>query len=118
MPGGALEVGETPAEGVARETLEEAGVRVRATRLVGLFDSRFSGRATAHHIYMFLFLCEPLFDDAQPATATSTDEVVEVQWFLEKNLPTEISAGHDIQIPVGFQAWHTPQPAFFDGMAG
>mgnify|MGYP001358779052 CR=1 FL=1 len=81
MPGGALEVGETPAEGVARETLEETGVRVRATRLVGLFDSRFSGRATAHHIYMFLFLCEPLFDDAQPETATSTDEVVEVQWF-------------------------------------
>jgi len=44
------------------------------------------------------------------------DEVMEVQWFLEKNLPTEISPGHDLQIPVAFRAWHTQQPAFFDGI--
>jgi ADP-ribose pyrophosphatase YjhB (NUDIX family) len=116
MPSGALEVGETPAQGAARETLEETGVLVKATRLIGIFDSRFSGRTTAHHIYMILFLCEPTSDNLHHALTLPADEVVEVQWFLEENLPTEISPGHDLQIPVAFRAWHTPQPAFFDGI--
>jgi len=40
MPGGALEVGETPAEGVVREALEETGVHCQPIALVGVFDSR------------------------------------------------------------------------------
>ena len=43
MPGGALEVGETPAEGACRETLEETGVVVRVRGLAGVYDSRFCG---------------------------------------------------------------------------
>lgn len=38
MPGGALEVGETPAEGVVREALEETGVECQAVVLVGVFE--------------------------------------------------------------------------------
>lgn len=60
MPGGAFEVGETPAEGVVRETLEETGVPCRAMSLVGVFDSRFCGTTSRHHLYHFVFLCEPL----------------------------------------------------------
>ena len=115
MPSGALEVGETPAQGAVREALEETRVQVRATRLVGIFDSRFTGRTTAHHIYMILFLCEPISDDDCRLAGLHTDEVVEVQWFLEGDLPSEISPGHDIQIPLAFQARHTSQPAYFDG---
>jgi len=114
MPSGALEVGETPAQGAVRETLEETGIQVRATQLVGIFDSRFSGRTTAHHIYMILFLCEPT-SDTNKVEDLSTSEVIDVQWFHEENLPTEISPGHDIQIPIAFQTWHTQQPAYFDG---
>jgi len=40
MPGGALEVGETPAAGVVREAFEETGVHSQAIALVGVFDSR------------------------------------------------------------------------------
>jgi hypothetical protein len=43
MPGGALEVGETPAEGVVREVLEETGVHCRPVAMVGVFDSRLCG---------------------------------------------------------------------------
>ena len=37
LPGGAIEPGETPADAAVRETWEEAGLRVRLTRLVGVF---------------------------------------------------------------------------------
>jgi ADP-ribose pyrophosphatase YjhB (NUDIX family) len=44
MPGGAAEVGETPAEAVAREVREETGLEVRAVQLLGIYDSRLAGR--------------------------------------------------------------------------
>ena len=37
LPGGAIEPGETPADAAVREAWEETGVRVRLTRLVGVF---------------------------------------------------------------------------------
>lgn len=41
MPGGLADIGETPAEAVLRELWEEAGLRGRVARLLGLFDGRF-----------------------------------------------------------------------------
>ncbi|MFX1538592.1 MAG: NUDIX domain-containing protein [Promethearchaeota archaeon] len=63
MPGGLFEVGETPAEGVVRETFEETGVRCQAVTLIGVFDSRFWGTSFPHHLYQFMFLCKPLNDE-------------------------------------------------------
>src|SRR5688572_8685109 len=37
MPGGIAEIGQTPAEAVLRELWEEAGLRGRVVRLLGLF---------------------------------------------------------------------------------
>jgi ADP-ribose pyrophosphatase YjhB (NUDIX family) len=39
LPGGRLEPGESAAEGCAREALEETGLTVRITRLVGVYSS-------------------------------------------------------------------------------
>jgi len=44
LPGGWADVGETPCRAVEKEVGEEAGVEVRATRLVGVFDRDFRGR--------------------------------------------------------------------------
>jgi hypothetical protein len=60
MPGGALEVGETPAAGVEREAYEETGVRCQATMLVGIHDSRLCGATSAFQFYHNLFLCRPV----------------------------------------------------------
>ncbi|WP_328712258.1 NUDIX domain-containing protein [Nocardia salmonicida] len=39
IPGGGLEAGETVSEAVAREVLEETGIRVEVTDLVGVFSN-------------------------------------------------------------------------------
>jgi ADP-ribose pyrophosphatase YjhB (NUDIX family) len=114
MPGGALEVGETPAEGVAREALEETGVRCRPVSLVGVFDSRLCGTLSRHHLYQFVFLCVPITpgETVEPSTA---DEVLEVAWFPEDALPEGIDPGHLSRIPEAFRIWRGDNRAFFDG---
>ncbi len=113
MPGGALEVGETPAEGVAREAFEETGIHCRAVSLVGIFDSRFCGTPSPRHLYHLQFLCEPL--DHEPSAAPShAVEVLEAVWFREDGLPADIDPGHITRIPQAFRVWHGDGRAFFD----
>jgi ADP-ribose pyrophosphatase YjhB (NUDIX family) len=113
MPGGALEVGETPAEGVVRECFEETGVSCRAVALVGVFDSRLCGTMSRHHLYQLLFLCRPL--EIRPAEAPShTHEVLETGWFAEDALPAQFDPGHSSRIPEAFRVWHGDPRPFFD----
>jgi len=113
MPGGALEVGETPAAGVEREALEETGVRCRAVSLVGVFDSRLCGTVSRHHLYQFLFLCQP--QDHEPAAPPShAVEVLEAGWFPEDGLPEPLDPGHRTRIPEAFRVWHGDGRSFFD----
>ncbi len=113
MPGGALEVGETPAAGVAREALEETGVPCKVRALVGVFDSRLCSTVSAYHLYQFVFLCDPL--SAIPGAPPShANEVLDVGWFEEHTLPADVDPGHVIRIPEAFRVWHGEQRAFFD----
>jgi ADP-ribose pyrophosphatase YjhB (NUDIX family) len=112
MPGGAFEVGETPAAGAVREALEETGVRCQPIALVGVFDSRRCGMKTRHHLYAFLFLCKPLAPSVEnPSHAV---EVLQTGWFAEYELPVEIDPGHRTRIPEAFRVWHGDRRAFFD----
>jgi 8-oxo-dGTP pyrophosphatase MutT (NUDIX family) len=113
MPGGALDVGETPAEGVEREALEETGVACQALALVGVFDSRLCGTTSRHHLYQFLFLCKPLVDVA-PVEPSHAHETLAVGWFSEDALPKGIDPGHVGRIPWAFRTWRGGQGAFFD----
>lgn len=115
MPGGAIEVGETAAEGVVREALEETGVRCRAVSLVGVFDSRFCGTVSRHHLYIFVFLCEPLNMD-QVRKPSHAIEVLNMDWFPEDGLPLAIDPGHRSRIPEAFRVWHGDHRGFFDGV--
>jgi ADP-ribose pyrophosphatase YjhB (NUDIX family) len=113
LPGGALDVGETPAEGVQREALEETGFHGRAVSLVGVFDSRRCRSLSPHHLYHFVFLCELL--EREPAQKpTHAFEVLEMAWFREEDLPEEIDPGHVSRIPQAFRVWRGDQRAFFD----
>jgi ADP-ribose pyrophosphatase YjhB (NUDIX family) len=113
MPGGALEVGETPSEGVVREVKEETGVSCRPIALVGVFDSRLCGTVSRHHLYHFVFLCEPIA--GTEAELPSHDfEVLETAWFREEELPADIDPGHVTRIPEAFRIWREEGQAFFD----
>ena len=114
MPGGALEVGETPAEGVVREALEETGCRCEPIALVGVFDSRYCGTVTRHHLYQFVFLCKPVNNNHIFEKATHAHEVVDVRWFARDNLPQDIDPGHITRMPVAYQCWQDKQAAYFD----
>ncbi len=113
MPGGMFEVGESPAEGAVRETLEETGVHCRTKALVGVFDSRLTGGKSRFHLYHFLFLCEPLAD--KPAErARFAFETLGSGWFSEDELPSPIDPGHVTRIPRAFRMWREGGAAFFD----
>jgi ADP-ribose pyrophosphatase YjhB (NUDIX family) len=113
MPGGALEVGETPAEGVVREAYEETGVRCQPLTLVGVFDSRRCGSTNRYHLYHFVFVCKPI-GTVRFSEASHAHESIEVKWFTEDNLPDDIDPGHASRIPEAFRVWRSNCPAFFD----
>ena len=113
MPGGALEVGETPATGVVREALEETGVHCRPVALVGVFDSRLCGTTSRHQLYMFVFLCEPL-DCPESVEPSHALEVTDKGWFAEDGLPEDLDPGHRFRIPEAFRVWRGEGRAFFD----
>ncbi|MFX0123350.1 MAG: NUDIX hydrolase N-terminal domain-containing protein [Candidatus Hodarchaeota archaeon] len=113
MPGGLLEVGETPVEGVLREVLEETGYQCQAISLIGVFDSRHCGTTYPLHLYHFMFLCEPLADE-EPRVPLHQQESLSIKWFQENNLPRDLDPGHISRIPEAFRVWQGDDRAFFD----
>jgi ADP-ribose pyrophosphatase YjhB (NUDIX family) len=113
MPGGALEVGETAAEGGVRETLEETGVACRVQAMVGVFDSRLCGTETAHHLYHFTFLATPI-SGTTLGNGSHDHEVLNVAWFAEDALPSGIDPGHVSRIPEAYRVWRGDMRPFFD----
>ena len=92
LPGGWADALDAPAEAAEREFLEEAGLRVRATKLAAVHDgSRRNGHAgSPWHTYKLFFLVERL-DDARP-TAGLDGETIDVGFFGLDELP-ELSTG-------------------------
>lgn len=76
LPGGYVDVGDTPGEAAERETQEEAGLVVRRTRLVGIFDRRLEPAAPPHpfHIIKLVFLGETHDPDAEPQPGSETSD--------------------------------------------
>ncbi len=88
LPGGWADVGDSPRVAVEREVLEEAGLSVKATRLVGVYDAnRIETALPLYHAYKLVFLCEPLSDELSTSSETS-----EVGFFPFDDLPQPLSA--------------------------
>jgi 8-oxo-dGTP diphosphatase len=61
LPGGGLDLGELPKEGVVREVAEETGIRVKNPKLLGVENSFFQSSHAedkAYHSLLFYFVCE------------------------------------------------------------
>jgi ADP-ribose pyrophosphatase YjhB (NUDIX family) len=88
LPGGWADVGESPRVAIEREVLEEAGLSVKATRIVGVYDAnRIETALPLYHAYKLVFLCEPLSGGLSTSSETS-----EVGYFPFDDLPHPLSA--------------------------
>lgn len=114
MPGGAYEVGETPAEGALREALEETGVQCQIVALAGVHDSRRVGSQTPHHLYMIMFLCKPLSGHDLDAEPLTPGEILDRRWFAKHELPPDIDPGHVTRIADAYRVWHGDLHTAFD----
>ena len=108
MCGGLAEIGETLAEAAARELWEEAHVRGRIMRLLGIFDSLRWDMRTKVQLYAAVFEVE---SEDQPS---STAEATEFGFFGPDDLPP-LSPSHRRRVPVVFQVLRGEHPApYFD----
>jgi ADP-ribose pyrophosphatase YjhB (NUDIX family) len=114
LPGGWADVTDTPAGAVEREVWEESGFRVRAARLVAVYDRSRQGNVPPYpfHVYKMFFLCDLL-----GGTATKSNETDEVLFFAENDIPADLSVArvNARQIARLFEfARHPEWPADFD----
>ena len=110
MPGGVTDIGETWAESAERELNEEAGVIGRATKLLGVFDSRLWGSRSKVQFYSGVWLVD-ISDDQSPVAGPETTGV---GFFSGDELP-DLSPGHRRRVPVVFQLARGEMPVpYFD----
>jgi ADP-ribose pyrophosphatase YjhB (NUDIX family) len=100
LPGGWADVGYTPRQIAEKECFEEAGLTVKATRLLAVMDKTAQLMPPEfEYVYKLFILCEPL--DNRIAIG---EETIGVDWFSEHHLP-ELSKPRNIesQIHLMFQ---------------
>jgi ADP-ribose pyrophosphatase YjhB (NUDIX family) len=112
LPGGWADTGESPGEAVTREVYEESGYRVRATKLLAVYDRNRHGHPVIpFYVYKLFFRCE-----LEGGTATPSIETDGIGFFKEHELP-ELSLSRVVpaQIQRLFEHYrHTDWPADFD----
>lgn len=83
LPGGWIDVGESPGEAVVREIHEESGYEARVLKLAALYDRNKHGHPPApFHAYKLFFLCE-----LTGGAPTTSYETTGVDFFPISDLP-------------------------------
>jgi ADP-ribose pyrophosphatase YjhB (NUDIX family) len=113
MPGGWADVGDVPSQAAEREVREEAGFRVKATKVVGIYDAnRVEGWMQLYHSYKLIFYCEIIDGEASPSNETS-----EVRFFGIDEIPDNLSGERTTPRHIfdAFRVLQEPDcPTFFD----
>jgi len=84
LPGGWADVNQSPSEAVEKEVVQESGFKVRAERLLAVFDRAKHPHDPPFpfHIYKLFFLCA-----IESGEATPSDETASVEFFALDALP-------------------------------
>lgn len=123
LPGGWVDINQSPSEAVEREVLEETGYVVRAARLIMLVDKRNPRHAhppDANHIYKIFIWCELLDDQRSIPTQESAknQETADAAFFTEAQTDRlDLSVGRvtPAQLARCFVYHHAPHlPPEFD----
>ncbi|MHA1543144.1 MAG: hypothetical protein ACTSQH_09225, partial [Candidatus Hodarchaeales archaeon] len=64
-------------------------------------------------LFQLVFLCEPI-TDVDIATPSHEQETLDIRWFSEESLPSNIDPGHVSRIPEAFRVWHGDNRPYFD----
>jgi len=92
FPGGWADIGYTPRQIAEKECFEEAGLQVKATRILAVMDKTAQQMPPEfEYVYKLLILCEPL--NTSISAGAETDNV---GWFAENELP-ELSKPRTIE---------------------
>jgi ADP-ribose pyrophosphatase YjhB (NUDIX family) len=101
IPGGALEMGETLRQAVAREALEETGLVVEVGELLGVYDRilRDADGRIRYHYVLVDFLCRRIAGELKAAA-----DAAEARWFTSGEV-SELSLAQDTGevIKLGFE---------------
>lgn len=114
LPGGWCDIIETPSSAVEREVFEEAGVKVKATHLVGVLDREVWPHVPSfdRHMYKMLFICDALGPVDLSYTSVETSGI---GWFPVDDLPPlSIVRVLPEQIELMHSHWRKRGPAYFD----
>jgi len=86
LPGGWADVGNTPSEAAERETWEEAGFRVKAFKVIGVYDANRRNPLEIFHAFKIIFQCRIVGGEARTSNESS-----EVKFFAEDEIPANFS---------------------------
>jgi ADP-ribose pyrophosphatase YjhB (NUDIX family) len=111
MPGGWVDVGDTPSGAVEREVYEESGFEVKARKIVGVYDANRTGPLDIFHAFKIVFLCDIL-----SGQATTSNETSAVRFFSESDLPSNLSGERTkpLHLKDAFNAISSDLPTYFD----
>jgi ADP-ribose pyrophosphatase YjhB (NUDIX family) len=115
LPGGYVDVGDSPAEAAERETFEEAGVEVRAARLAGIFDYRLQPAAPPmlFHVHKLVFVGHAIGASSEPRPGP---DVLDARFFSLDALP-ELSEARTLALHIRSareRALDPSKPTHFD----
>ena len=111
LPGGWADVNETPAQCVVREVREEAGIEVRATKLVAAWDRTRQGHPSrAFSCTLLFYLCELVGGEARSEVRPDGLETTEAAWFARGEIPADLSFSRTLPYQVERMFEHALDP--------
>ena len=99
IPGGFLNEGEDPLDGLRRELKEETGLKIEPQRFFGLWMDRYGSDSTADATLNLYWTARVVGGQAAPA-----DDVSELRWFGRDELPAANELAFE-NVPLVLAAW-------------
>jgi 8-oxo-dGTP diphosphatase len=105
IPGGFLEEGEQPLDGLRRELREETGLEIEPQEFLGVWMDRYGGDSTAEATLNLYWTARVVAGEPQPA-----DDVDALAWFSPAELPGPDDLAFE-NVPLVLSAWARQQDA-------
>jgi ADP-ribose pyrophosphatase YjhB (NUDIX family) len=99
IPGGFLEEGEHPLDGLRRELREETGLEVEPLEFLGAWMDRYGGESTAEATLNLYWTARVTGGEPAPA-----DDVDDLRWFERDGLPAADELAF-VNVPLVLAAW-------------